>query len=96
MNKSKVNYFIDLGALISFLITAITGLAIFFFIPNGVRQGRFQEFLGIEKGTWTAVYNWVGIIFIILVIIHFILHWNWIVCMTKNIFKPEKCETNNK
>jgi len=87
MNKAKVNYFVDLAALVSFLITAITGLAIFFFLPSGVRQGRYQEFLGVEKGVWGSVHDWFGIIFIILVIIHFILHWNWIVNMTKNMFK---------
>ena len=79
MNKSKINYLIDLAALVSFLITAITGLVIFFFLPSGVRQGRLQEFLGIEKGMWSVVHDWVGIIFIILAIVHFILHWNWVI-----------------
>ncbi len=92
MNKSKINYIIDFLALLSFLITALSGLAIKFFMPSGVRQGRLQEFLGIQKGTWSEIHDWFGILFIIIVIIHLILHWNWIVCMTKNIFKSDKCE----
>lgn len=94
MNKPKINYTIDLLTLISFLITAFSGLAIKFFMPSGVRQGRLQEFLGIQKGVWSEIHDWFGILFIVLAIIHLVLHWDWIVCMTKNVFKADKCENN--
>jgi hypothetical protein len=59
---------------------------VFFFLPGGVRQGRFQEFLGIAKENWSFVHTWSGILMVILVVIHFILHWDWILSMAKNIF----------
>lgn len=98
MNKQKTNYIIDLLALISFVVAAISGLAIRFFMPSGVRQGRLQEFLGVQKGVWSEIHDWAGIIFIVLVIIHFILHWDWLVCMTKSMLKsePEKPENEPK
>ncbi|HPN54984.1 MAG TPA: DUF4405 domain-containing protein [Candidatus Moranbacteria bacterium] len=98
MNKSKTNYIIDLLALVSFLITAISGLAIKFFMPSGVRQGRLQEFLGIQKGSWSEVHDIFGIIFLILVVVHFLLHWNWVVCMTKSVLKlgSEECANKNE
>ncbi len=89
MNKAKINYFIDFFAGISFFITTITGLIILLFLPSGVRQGSYQTFLGIQKIFLSAVHNWVGIIFIILVLIHLVLHWNWIICMTKKLFNKE-------
>lgn len=92
MNKSKLNFIIDSLSLVSFLIVAVSGLAIKFFMPSGVRQGRFQEFLGIQKGNWSQIHDWFGILLIIFVAIHLILHRDWIVCMTKNIFKSEKGE----
>lgn len=92
MEKPRINYVVDFLALISFVATALSGLAIKFFMPSGVRQGRLQEFLGVQKGTWSEIHDWFGILLIIFVIIHFILHWNWIICMTKNIFKADKCE----
>ncbi len=92
MNKSKLNYIIDFFTFISFLITSITGLIIFFFLPNGIRQGRFQEFFWITKDFWNFIHIWSGILMIVLVIIHFILHWDWIVCMTKNIFSKKNCK----
>lgn len=98
MNKQKTNYLVDFLALISFLFAGTSALAIKFFMPSGVRQGRLQEFLGIQKGVWSEIHDWAGIIFIILVIVHFILHWDWIMCMTKSILKlePEKCDNKPK
>ena len=93
MSKLKLNYLVDFLAAISFLIVAKTGLIIFFFLPEGVRRGGYQEFFGITKNTYVGIHNWSGIILIILIVFHFILHWQWIVCTTKNLFKEnEKCD----
>jgi predicted ferric reductase len=89
MDKNKLNFVVDFLALISFLVVAKTGLIILFFLPDGVRQGRYQEFFGITKSTYSDIHNWAGVILIILVIIHVILHWQWIVCSIKNLFKKE-------
>jgi hypothetical protein len=90
MEKSKINYFIDLLMLISFVINSFTGLIIFFFLPTGIRRGGYQEFLGIIKQNWVDVHNWSGILFLLLVVIHLILHWNWIVSKTKSFIKKEE------
>jgi hypothetical protein len=92
MNKSKINYIVNFLALFFFVVTALSGLAIKFFVPSGVRQGRLQEFLGIQKNAWSEIHDWFGILLIVLVVIHLILHWDWIVCATKNIFHSDKCE----
>lgn len=55
MNKPKLNYLVDFLVCVSFLITALFGLAIKFFLPSGIRQGRLQEFLGIQKGSWSEI-----------------------------------------
>lgn len=91
--KLKTKYIVDSITFISFIITAITGLALKFFMPSGVRQGRLQEFLGIQKGAWTGVHDWAGVIMIIFALIHIILYWNIFSCMTKSFFKKdEECE----
>lgn len=92
MNRSKINYIVDFLVCISFIATAFSGVAIKLFMPSGVRQGRLQEFLGMEKGIWLEIHDWFGILFIIIVLVHFILHWDWVVCMTKNIFQSDECE----
>ena len=86
MSSAKVNFWVDFFIFLSFLATAFTGIILFFFLPGGIRQGGYQVFLGMVKRTWTVIHNWAGLIMIVLVIVHVILHWNWIVCMTKGIF----------
>ena len=85
MKKSKINYFIDLLMLISFIINSITGLILFFFLPTGVRGGGYQVFLGIIKQNWVNLHNWSGLLLVLFVAIHLILHWNWIISMTKSL-----------
>jgi cytochrome b subunit of formate dehydrogenase len=86
MEKIKINFITDIFLGISFIVTAITGVLIFLFLPGGVRQGRYQLFLGITKDVWSLVHNYAGIIFIILSIVHLILHGDWIVRMIKRQF----------
>ncbi|PIN70616.1 hypothetical protein COV93_00730 [Candidatus Woesearchaeota archaeon CG11_big_fil_rev_8_21_14_0_20_43_8] len=91
MDRPKLNYVVDILMGISFLISAVTGLIMFFFLPSGVKQGRYQIFLGITKDAFGNVHSYAGIAMALFVLLHFILHWNWIVCMTKNIlFKKTK------
>jgi cytochrome b subunit of formate dehydrogenase len=87
MVKPKINYITDLILLIVFLITAITGLVLFF-MPTGPKSS-LTSFLGIIKHTWTDIHNWVGIAFILIVMLHFLLHWKWFIAMTKNIFNKK-------
>jgi len=49
-----------------------------------------NELLGIQKHTLTTLHNYTGIIFIIIALIHLILHFGWIKAMTKAVFKKNK------
>jgi len=42
-----------------------------------------------------GIHDLSGKIFIVLVIIHIILHWNWIYCITKNLFKSKQQTISN-
>lgn len=64
MKTAKLNYFIDLLMTISFLITTISGLVLFFFLPGGQKRGGYQEFLGIVRHDWVNLHNWSGFFFI--------------------------------
>lgn len=93
MDKSKLNYFVDMIALFSFFVTAITGALIFFFLPPGEGQrGAHNTFLGYGRHDWGAIHDWAGIIMIVAALAHIVLHWDWIICMTKNMFKSDKDE----
>jgi len=90
MNKSLIDYIVDVLMGLSFLVTAMTGVIIFFFLPGGVPRSGYQTFLGIIKQDWTSAHNWSGLIMIFLVLVHLVLHWRWILCMTKSLFASKK------
>lgn len=93
--KTKIKYLTDLITLISFLITAITGVIIFLFLPPGEgRRGEHNTLLGFGRHDWGAVHDWAGIIMIIFALIHVVMYWKMFICMTKNFFKKsEECPT---
>ena len=82
MNR-KLNYFIDLGMAISFIAVFITGI---------IKFPELSSFFGIRNRILrmyqiTLIHDYSGLVFGILVIVHFVLHWKWIVTMTKGFFK---------
>ncbi len=90
MNQTKANYLVDILMGISFFVSAITGIVISIFLPRGIRQGGAQEFLGVTKSAWSTLHEWSGVMMILLVLVHLILHWRWMVCMTKSIMLGDK------
>jgi hypothetical protein len=86
MDKSRLNYLIDLGMAITFILAFFTGVIkmpeIFRLIAgSGVRLPMAQI---------SFVHDWSGIAMGILVFAHIVLHWNWMICMTKRLFGQEK------
>ena len=71
MKKLQINLIIDLLTLISAIITFISGFILWFVVPKGSRTNLF---LGILRGSWINIHNYAGLIFVILIIIHLILH----------------------
>ena len=75
MNKLKLNYFVDIGMAIAFVIVTVTGILK---LPA----------LGGQTEAYMFLHDWSGVVLAAFVLLHLILHWNWIVCMTKScIFK---------
>ena len=46
--------------------------------------------LGIDRSVWSDLHTWVSLVMIAGVVIHLVLHWNWIVCMTKRIMEGSR------
>jgi cytochrome b subunit of formate dehydrogenase len=82
MNKSKLNYWIDFGLAITFLLCFVTGIIKFPILFQYVRTLPLKEI--------SFIHDWSGILMSILVFIHLILHWDWIKAMTKQIFSKNK------
>ena len=80
--RSVINYFVDLGLAITFLVTAITGV---FKMPILFNLG-LVNYRNFNMRLINGLHDWGGIAMTVLVIVHIVLHWKWIVVMTKKLF----------
>ena len=86
MNKAKRNYYVDVVIGIAFLVTALSALV--FLVPlNWIdfSASTTPTVLGVDFGVWQLLHKWGGIVMLIGVVVHQLLHWKWIVTMTKKV-----------
>ncbi len=87
MKKAKLNYLVDLSIGISFLLSTVSGLV--FLLPVNVATS-FNEISNISYSFWDQLHTWSSLVMIAGVLVHLVLHWKWIVTMTKKTFFPAR------
>jgi hypothetical protein len=80
--RRTLNAIVNLMSLLSFIPVAISGFVLFFVFPSGGFQGGRNPlytdvFLGITRNDWIAVHDVLGMVFILLMAIHIVLHWRY-------------------
>ena len=86
MDKTKIIYWVDILMGIAFILAFVTGI---FKFPI-LTQYFIAVFRVIPARTMSRIHDLSGLIMGILVLTHLILHWNWIVCMTKKYLRGNK------
>lgn len=90
MNKVTLNYWMDVLIAGAFVISAITGLAFLVMGSGGYQGGRNAHFgtafLGLDRAQWSDLHTLGSLVMISGVGLHLVLHWNWIVCVTRRMF----------
>ena len=81
MKRVWVNYWVDIGMLISFVLVFFTGLIKLPFLVGFIDYSVFPM-IQISK-----IHDLSGLVMGFLAVVHVILHWDWIVAMTKKLFK---------
>lgn len=91
MNKTRLNYMLDAVIALAFLLASVSGIAFLFMGSGGYQGGRNAAFartwLGLARDTWDDLHTWTALIMIVGVVLHIILHWKWIVCVTRDLLK---------
>jgi hypothetical protein len=98
-NRAKINYGVDLIIGIGFLLSAVSGIVLLFAGSGGYQGGRNTHFttemLLLSRTAWKDLHTWSSLVMIVGVALHLVLHWNWIVLMTRNLFKRKAAVSTN-
>lgn len=86
--KARFNILLDVVAALSFLVVAISGVALLF-LPSGRSFEVVDGFL-LSKATWDIIHTWSGVVMLIAAILHFYIHWKWITKVTGRVIGKKK------
>lgn len=90
MKRSVLNYIVDIGMLLSFVAVLLTGIVKFpILLRMLARRGVYLPSNGI-----TLIHEWGGAMMAAFILLHLILHWNWVLSSTKRYF-GKKCSSHN-
>lgn len=85
------NLIVNIISFIAALISLFSAIIIWQVLPSGQGfmggRGEIEDnlFLGLARHNWMDVHTFSSLIFIGLIIIHLILHWQWIKSLPKMI-----------
>jgi len=84
--RTKINYVVDIGLGVSFLLVFVAGIIKF---PGLVKVFGIN-FGDLPIALISTIHDWSGLTMGILVLIHLLLHWGWIVGTTKQVIGKGK------
>ena len=89
-DQTRNNWLIDTAVFAGVLIASISGIY-FLFFPVGGYQGGRNAFYNVQilfqRETWDDLHTWFGILMITAAAVHILVHWKWIVSMTRRTFQ---------
>jgi len=88
-NRLRILNILDDGfSAVSFLICLFSGIVLFL-VPGG-KGSAWIEILSITRGTWKIIHTWSGVGMLIGVLLHLLIHWNWITRVSRKLFSRGK------
>jgi len=90
MKKIRLNFFVDFSMFLCMVCLAISGIIQKYVLPpaRGTRRGLGpEEWMGWTRHDWDDVHFWIAVVAVTLLFVHIILHWRWIVCRFKDLFR---------
>ncbi len=91
MRKATRNYVVGLIMFLLALFEVVSGFVLWLVLPRGGGymggRGSITEATFLwSRDTWLDLHNWVAVALLVIVVLHLILHWRWIVHMTKTVW----------
>lgn len=82
--RGRINLIVDVIIAISFMLTSLSGIY-FLLVPGSARSISTGTALVFSARTWDIIHTWAGVFMIIAAGLHLIIHWLWIVKVTRKV-----------
>ena len=86
-NQTRSNWLIDAALFAGAVLAGLSGVY-FLFLPSGGYQGGRNPLYGVtilfNRSTWDVLHTWSGTLLIITAVLHFAIHWRWVVKVTRS------------
>lgn len=95
MTRGTVNSIVDTISFVDVLGLGATGLIMKYILPPGSGEGHGVGFRGgrsteaakelwsLSRHEWGAVHFYLAVLFVALMAVHIVLHWDWVKCQIK-------------
>ena len=94
MKTLKLRFWVDVLAFLALLITVATGLIIG--VLRALSDRGSAVFLGLRLGKWSSLHGLIGMIMFIIILVHLVMHWDWVVYATRKMWGKEKGNSSGK
>lgn len=84
MKRTALNLLIDFLAALSFVGMIATGYILRFPLPPGTNKSLVLW--GLSRHQWGGVHSWISLVLLIVLLIHLVLHWQWVVSVVARQF----------
>jgi hypothetical protein len=92
MKRSLINLTVDIVAAVSLLVMILTGYILRFPLPPSTN--RTYELWGMSRHEWGTIHAWAGAWLVGVILLHLILHWDWIFTMVRRRFTSSQVPPN--
>jgi hypothetical protein len=80
MKRNTLNVVIDTGAFVLIVLLGASGAVIRYVLPPGSHS---KSLWGYGRHEWGGAHFWISVALLALVVLHLVLHWTWVLCMTR-------------
>ncbi len=78
MSRGAILFIIALVMIVLGIVLAVSSFLLWVVFPHGFYPGR---------QLWIEIHKWVGLALTIVVLVHALLHWKWLVAMSRKYLR---------
>jgi len=97
MSRSAMNFILGLVSFLNLSGLIFTGFTMKYILPPGTgglgriahggsgRGINAKDLWSMTRHEWGSIHFYLAVVFVVLMVIHIILHWSWIKCYVKSV-----------